>query len=55
MTYNLKDLIRDPDTDQPAMVFELARNVRLRKILQDLTLSQVQFYFYELLKALDYW
>ena len=50
-----KDLIRDPVTNMPSMVFELAKDIKIRDEIQNFTLSQVKWYFFEVLKALDFW
>jgi len=48
------DLIRDPVTNMPSMVFELAKDIQIRETIQNFTLSQVKWYFFEILKALDF-
>ncbi|KAH3900181.1 probable Casein kinase II subunit alpha' [Saccharomycodes ludwigii] len=50
----LYDIVQDPDSKIPALIFENVDNVDFRKLYPTFTLSDIQFYFSQLLTALDY-
>lgn len=50
----LLDVVRDPISKTPALVFEHVDNVDFRILYPKFTDSDMRFYMFELLKALDY-
>ncbi|CCK71701.1 casein kinase 2 catalytic subunit CKA1 KNAG_0H02860 [Huiozyma naganishii CBS 8797] len=50
----LLDIIRDPVSRTPALVFEYVNNYDFRVLYPKLTALDMKFYMFELLKALDY-
>lgn len=50
----LYDLTQDPSSKIPALIFEHVQNVDFRVLYPLFTLSDLQFYFTQLLTALDY-
>jgi len=50
----LLDLVRDPITKTPSLIFEHVNNVDFRILFPNLTDIDIRFYIYELLKALDF-
>lgn len=50
----LLDVVRDPHTGTPALIFEYVDNVDFKILYPKLTDMDVRYYMYELLKALDY-
>jgi casein kinase II subunit alpha len=50
----LLDIVRDPDSKTPALIFEEVRNVDFRTLYPTLSDYDIRFYMYELLVALDY-
>ncbi|CAI4371676.1 BAQ_1a_G0026820.mRNA.1.CDS.1 [Saccharomyces cerevisiae] len=51
---HLFDIIKDPISKTPALVFEYVDNVDFRILYPKLTDLEIRFYMFELLKALDY-
>ncbi|XP_065915862.1 casein kinase II subunit alpha-like [Dysidea avara] len=50
----LLDVVKDPWSRTPALIFEFVNNVDFKTLYQTLTDYDIRFYLYELLKALDY-
>lgn len=50
----LLDVVRDPLTRTPCLVFEHIDNVDWKTLYPTLSLKDIRYYLYELLKALDY-
>lgn len=50
----LLDVVRDPKTKTPSLVFECVDNVDFKTLYPKLTDMDVRYYMNELLKALDY-
>lgn len=48
------DIVRDPASKTPAIIFEYIENTDFRSMFPSLTDSDIKFYLFELLKALDY-
>jgi serine/threonine protein kinase len=51
----LLDMVRDPASETPSLIFEHVENVDFKVLYPTLTDADLRFYLYELLKALDYW
>jgi casein kinase II subunit alpha len=51
---SLLDVVKDPISRTPALVFEYVNNTDFKQLYQTLTDYDVRYYLYELLKALDY-
>merc|ERR1712050_499773 len=51
---NLLDVVKDPITRTPALIFEHVNNTDFKQLYQTLTDYDIRYYLYELLKALDY-
>ncbi|CAO2623972.1 Casein kinase II subunit alpha [Lemmus lemmus] len=50
----LADIVKDPMSQTPALVFEHVNNTDFKQLYQTLTDYDIRFYIYEVLKALDY-
>uniref|UniRef100_A0A8C9VLN5 non-specific serine/threonine protein kinase n=1 Tax=Scleropages formosus TaxID=113540 RepID=A0A8C9VLN5_SCLFO len=50
----LIDIVKDPVSRTPALVFEHVNNTDFKQLYQTLTDFDIRFYMYEILKALDY-
>ncbi|CCF55692.1 hypothetical protein KAFR_0A02560 [Kazachstania africana CBS 2517] len=50
----LFDIIKDPISKTPALVFEYVNNIDFRILYPKLTDLEIRYYMFELLKALDY-
>jgi len=50
----LMDVVRNPQTKTPALIFEFIDNTPLKTFYAQITDYDVRFYMYELLKALDF-
>lgn len=50
----LLNVVRDPHTKTPALIFEYINNVDYKILFPTLTDLEIRFYIYEVLKALDY-
>jgi len=50
----LLDIVREPATKTPSLVFEAVNNVDFRLLYPTLTDYDIRYYIYELLRALDY-
>ncbi|KAL4623721.1 casein kinase II subunit alpha isoform X1 [Arapaima gigas] len=50
----LVDIVKDPVSRTPALVFEHVNNTDFKQLYQTLTDYDIRFYMYEILKALDY-
>lgn len=50
----LLDIVRDPQSKIPALIFERVNNVDFRVLYLKFTVSDIQYYFTQLLIALDY-
>ncbi|CAO3671966.1 unnamed protein product [Rhizopus stolonifer] len=50
----LLDIVRDPESRVPALIFESVNNVDFRTLYPTFTDMDVRFYMFELLKAIDY-
>jgi len=48
------DVVRDPASKTPALIFEHIDNTDFRSLFPVLTADEIRFYIYELLKALDF-
>uniref|UniRef100_A0A674N0R7 non-specific serine/threonine protein kinase n=1 Tax=Takifugu rubripes TaxID=31033 RepID=A0A674N0R7_TAKRU len=51
---SLIDIVKDPVSRTPALVFEHVNNTDFKQLYQTLTDFDIRFYMYEILKALDY-
>ncbi|XP_022791716.1 casein kinase II subunit alpha-like [Stylophora pistillata] len=51
---NLLDVVKDPVSRTPALVFEYVNNTDFKQLYQKFSDYDIRFYLYELLKALDY-
>uniref|UniRef100_A0A8C4QBS7 non-specific serine/threonine protein kinase n=1 Tax=Eptatretus burgeri TaxID=7764 RepID=A0A8C4QBS7_EPTBU len=51
---SLLDVVKDPVSRTPALVFEHVNNTDFKQLYQTLTDYDIRFYMYEILKALDY-
>jgi casein kinase II subunit alpha len=50
----LLDMVRDPVTKTPALVFEYVNNFDYKSLFPTLTDFEIRFYMFEVIKALDY-
>ncbi len=50
----LLDIVRDPESKTPSLIFEYVNNTDFKVLYPTLTDYDIRFYIYELLKALDY-
>eukprot|EP00013_Stygamoeba_regulata_P023025 CAMPEP_0177647848 /NCGR_PEP_ID=MMETSP0447-20121125/10516_1 /TAXON_ID=0 /ORGANISM="Stygamoeba regulata, Strain BSH-02190019" /LENGTH=349 /DNA_ID=CAMNT_0019150455 /DNA_START=269 /DNA_END=1318 /DNA_ORIENTATION=+ len=50
----LLDIVRDQSSKTPSLIFEYVNNVDFKNLYPTLTDSDMRYYLYELLKALDY-
>jgi len=50
----LLDIVRDPQSKTPSLIFEYVNNTDFKTLYPTLTDYDVRYYIYELLKALDY-
>eukprot|EP01126_Amoeba_proteus_P037786 TRINITY_DN3914_c0_g1_i18.p1 TRINITY_DN3914_c0_g1~~TRINITY_DN3914_c0_g1_i18.p1 ORF type:complete len:180 (+),score=29.18 TRINITY_DN3914_c0_g1_i18:64-603(+) len=50
----LYDIVQHPETKTPALIFEYMNTVNVRNSFQSFSEKEIQFYIFELLKALDY-
>ncbi|MFH4978451.1 hypothetical protein AB6A40_005160 [Gnathostoma spinigerum] len=50
----LLDVVKDPISRTPALVFEYVNNTDFKQLYQTLSDYDIRYYLYELLKALDY-
>eukprot|EP00850_Spirogloea_muscicola_P019970 SM000203S06146 [mRNA] locus=s203:76758:83557:+ [translate_table: standard] len=50
----LLDIVRDPQSKTPSLVFEYVNNTEFKTLYPTLTDYDIRYYIYELLKALDY-
>lgn len=50
----LLDVVRDPQSKTPSLVFEYVNNTDFKVLYPSLKEADVRFYIYELLKALDF-
>merc|ERR1711865_417011 len=50
----LLDVVRDPQSKTPSLVFEYINNTDFKLLYPTLTDYDIRYYIYELLKALDY-
>jgi len=50
----LLDVVKDPVSRTPALVFEYVNNTDFKQLYQQFTDHDIRFYMYELLRALDY-
>ena len=51
---SLLDVVRDPHSRTPALVFEYINNTDFKQLYQTFDDADIRFYLFELLKALDY-
>uniref|UniRef100_A0AAY4BXH5 non-specific serine/threonine protein kinase n=1 Tax=Denticeps clupeoides TaxID=299321 RepID=A0AAY4BXH5_9TELE len=51
---SLIDIVKDPVSRTPALVFEHVNNTDFKQLYQTLSDYDIRFYMYEILKALDY-
>uniref|UniRef100_A0A8C2KS73 non-specific serine/threonine protein kinase n=1 Tax=Cyprinus carpio TaxID=7962 RepID=A0A8C2KS73_CYPCA len=51
---SLLDIVKDPVSRTPALVFEHVNNTDFKQLYQTLSDYDIRFYMYEILKALDY-
>jgi serine/threonine protein kinase len=51
----LLDMVRDPASETPSLIFEHVENVDFKVLYPTLSDADIRFYLFELLKALDYW
>lgn len=50
----LLDVVKDPVSRTPALIFEYVNNTDFKQLYQQFLDSDIRYYLYELLKALDY-
>merc|ERR1712080_290573 len=50
----LLDVVKDPVSRTPALIFEYVNNIDFKQLYQQFKDFDIRFYLYELLKALDY-
>lgn len=50
----LLDVVRDPQSKTPSLVFEHVNNTDFKTLYPTLTLPDIKYYMYQLLKALDF-
>jgi casein kinase II subunit alpha len=50
----LMDVVKDPWSRTPALIFEYVDNTDFKTLYQKLTDYDIRYYLYELLRALDY-
>lgn len=50
----LLDLCRDPVSKTPSLIFEYIQNTDFKQLYPALTLNDIRYYVYEVLRALDY-
>uniref|UniRef100_F1L437 Casein kinase II subunit alpha n=1 Tax=Ascaris suum TaxID=6253 RepID=F1L437_ASCSU len=51
---SLLDVVKDPISRTPALIFEYVNNTDFKQLYQTLTDYDIRYYLYELLKALDF-
>ncbi|EGD83394.1 CMGC/CK2 protein kinase [Salpingoeca rosetta] len=51
---NLLDVVRDPKSKTPALIFEHVNNTDFKVLFPRFTLQDIRYYLYQLLKALDF-
>lgn len=51
---DLMDIVRDPASKTPSLVFEHIENTDFRSMFPTISDMEIRHYIYELLKALDY-
>ncbi|CAK9297257.1 unnamed protein product [Gordionus sp. m RMFG-2023] len=51
---DLKDVVKDPVSRTPALIFEYINNTDFKQLYQTLTDFDIRYYLYEVLKSLDY-
>lgn len=51
---SLYDVVNDPKTKVPALIFEWVKNVEFRKLYSRFSMDDIRYYFTQLLQALDY-
>ena len=51
---NLLDVVRDPQSKTPSLIFEYINNTDFKVLYPTLTDYDIRYYMYELLKALDF-
>uniref|UniRef100_A0AC34G1Z6 Protein kinase domain-containing protein n=1 Tax=Panagrolaimus sp. ES5 TaxID=591445 RepID=A0AC34G1Z6_9BILA len=51
---NLLDVVKDPISRTPALIFEYVNNTDFKQLYQTLSDFDIRYYLYELLKALDF-
>ena len=51
---NLLDVVRDPQSKTPSLVFEFVNNTDFKELYPRLSDADIRYYIFELLKALDY-
>lgn len=51
---SLIDVVRDPASKTPSLIFEYIENTDFRSMFPTITDYEIRYYIYELLKALDY-
>ena len=50
-----QDIVKDPVSRTPALIFEHVNNTDFKQLYQTLTDYDTRFYIFEILKALDFW
>lgn len=53
--FRFKDIVKDPVSRTPALIFEHVNNTDFKQLYQTLTDYDTRFYIFEILKALDFW
>ncbi|KRY56778.1 Casein kinase II subunit alpha [Trichinella britovi] len=51
---SLRDVVKDPMSRTPALIFEYVNNADFKQLYQTLSDYDIRYYMYELLKALDF-
>ena len=50
----LLDVVRDPQSKTPSLIFEYINNIDFKQLYPTLTDFDIRYYIFELLKALDF-
>jgi len=50
---DLKDVVKDPVTKTPSLIFEYVDNYDFRKLYEDISDYKLRLYMFEILRSLD--
>ena len=53
--FSFQDIVKDPVSRTPALIFEHVNNTDFKQLYQTLTDYDTRYYIFEILKALDFW